>query len=273
MNSRTDPSPPPRPANWIVTTCRGRLAHLRESLPSWLEQCHGWEPVVVVCDDPEALEYASGEVRLAGRGLVIGTQQGQYFNRLEAIRLAVDAIFNGHPADGRTEHLPSSGIAECLCFENVAETQKICILDADVVALRATERALASVANGAIGIADSPTRDEQGFLIAPALVLHQALLLLPPNVYAGYGYEDTALRIACWIVNHGHFVRVPCCWAHRRHDGALRTRFHAEGMRAASTKNGIALSEFVAARVSPDDRAACLSDCLWKKDGHARKAV
>jgi hypothetical protein len=266
MNSPTNSQSHGR--KWIVTTCRGRLAHLRESLPSWLEYLPDWDPVIVCCDDGAATEYASGEVVLAGRGICVTVFQGQYFNKLEAIRLGANVAASGFPPDGRTiDALNMPPPDEC---GFVGGEDMIAQLDADTIATPRTAAGLALVDAQNVGIAGWGTKDDMGVIVAPLGVFLKALESMPVGWFEGYGPEDSALRVACWVHVRKSFVDLPMCWRRRQHTDRERQRFHSRAVAGAVRKNQEVMNQLIRRLVAPEDQQKMRADCLrWVKKGHA----
>jgi hypothetical protein len=254
MNSATSSRRP----NWILTTCRGRLEHLRESLPSWLERMPRWDPVVMCCDDPQAEEYAAGELHLAQRGFCVGLAQGQFFNRLEACRAGINLIGSGFDPAGQAI------TARNWQVNPVADDDMVAFLDADTVAIPGTtDTRLRSIGPNDVGISGTGIRDDMGLIVASVRVFREALALIRVGSFVGYGPEDCALRVACWTVVRKPFVRLPSCWARKRHSDRLRTAFHERSMGASSKGNCDALGDLVARIVRPGDMAQCHADCQF----------
>jgi hypothetical protein len=249
-----------RGRRWIITTCRGRVDHLRVSLPSWLELAPSWDPIVVCCDDPVATEYVSGELVLAHRGICLELEQGQYFNRLEAIRVGLKLARAGFDARGQTIGVRSiEQAAGCVGF---GEDDMVALLDADTVAIRKTEALLDSIDSSDVGICGFGTRDDIGFLVCSVRVLTAALAEIPEGMFQGYGPEDSSTRVACWAQVKRPFVLVPALWARQTHSDALRTRFHRVGMAGSVPANALAMGELMARLLAPEEIPRCEADCL-----------
>jgi hypothetical protein len=244
---------------WILTTCRGRLAHLKESLPSWLERLPAWDPLVVCSDDPAAVEFASDAVQRAGHGLVIATSQGGRFNKLECLRLGIELAAFGVEPIGQCLTVPpmpsASGGLETESFDLMA------LLDADTVATRPTERALARVGADDVGISESGARDDMGVLVANVGTLAKAVRMLPVGSLEGYGPEDCALRVACWTHVRRRFVRIPACWARRQHSNRLRVLNYRLSIARTFQLNDATMGKLVSQWLKPAELDQCKSDC------------
>ena len=258
MNSPTDSQIPGR--KWIVTTCRGRLEHLRGALPTWLEHLPDWDPVVVCCDDPAATEYAAGELILAHRGIVVQVEQGQYFNKLEAIRLGAQIAAAGFRCDGRIVN--EADLERTTGGRCVLPNDMVALLDADTYATPATGRGFALVDSQNAGIAGWGLRDDVGLLVAPLGILMKALDLMPVGWFEGYGPEDSALRVACWTFLRKSFVDLPMCWRRRQHNDRERQLHHSRAVMGAVRKNQEVMRELIRRIVAPEDRAQMAADCL-----------
>lgn len=260
MNSG-NPAEPNRElrTNWILTTCRGRVAHLRESLPSWLHHLRDWAPLVVCCDDREAFEYASGELRLANKGAVVYVEQGEYFSRLEAIRTGVRALLCGIQSNGDAHEMTA---LEPHYYENATIGGQIALLDADTVALCTTAQALAKIDRYDSGIVMGGIRDDMGFLICHGDAMRSAFDLIEPGTFNGYGFDDNAIRVGVWLACGGRMYPVRQCWARRLHSDRERTAYHAKPMGPASQLNGLALGALIAKHVPRADWEAVVKVCL-----------
>jgi len=263
MNSPTKP-PVSRPRKWIVTTCRGRVAHLRESLPTWLEKLPTWDPIVVCCDDPIAAEYAAGELVLARRGIVVQAIQGQYFNKIEALRVGVGIAACDFYPEGQV--LGEEWLA-LLEDDGDDGDAMVALLDADTIATSRTEPLLNSVGLSDVGMCGWGTRDDMGILIASVRALWGGLRQIPKGMFEGYGPEDASLRVAVWTQVKKPFVPLLSTnWVRKAHTDRERTRFYAESMRSAVPANKAAQGELMARILAPDEVARCKADCLyWPK--------
>jgi hypothetical protein len=249
---------------WIVTTCRGRVAHLRESLPSWLDLLPDWDPIVVCCDDPIATEYAAGELHLAQRGICVHVEQGQYFNKLEALRLGVSVAACGFESVGET--ITGTDWIERTLRNNALGQDMVALLDADTVATRRTPAVLAGIGMDDVAMCGFGTRDDLGFLVVSLQIIMAGIAKMPVGWFEGYGPEDAALRVACWTVVKKPFVQVPAFWARIQHRDTERTRFHSQAMLRAIPTNKRVMGELMARIVRPEEMAQCRADCLeWPK--------
>lgn len=245
--------------NWILTTCRGRVSHLRESLPSWLDWLPSWSPLVVCCDDREAYDYAAGELRLAGRGAAVYVEQGPYFSRLEAIRSGVRALLCGVQSVGGAW---TASELEPHYYEPTTIRGQVALFDADTVAIRTTAAALTRVGRYDAGVVVGGIRDDMGFLMCHGDALRSALDAIPAGMFSGYGFEDCALRVGVWRATGGKFVGVPPCWARKIHTDRERAANHAAPISQTSTANGVALGRLIADTIQPSDWEACAAACL-----------
>lgn len=240
------------------------MAHVRESLPSWLERLPDWDPIVVCCDDPIATEYASGELYLAQRGIVVSISQGQYFNKLEAIRLGVDIAACGFDPRGQT--IGAETVERYRETRSIPPDSMVAQLDADTVANHRTAALMASVGRSEAGICGFGIRDDLGFLVVALPVLVRALELMPVGWFEGYGPEDCAIRVACWTLLRKPFRRLQARWARIQHSDAERVRYHSRSMLEAVRTNKRMMGELMARLIAPEDLAICKSDCLgWPK--------
>lgn len=235
----------PKFNRWLLTTCRDRLAHLRESLPAALERLPLWTPVVVCCDDPASVEYARGECAIHGRGWVLPVNQGQYFNKLEAERVGVGYLVG------------------LISTDDATPDDLVCLWDADIVATRMTASVLDPVSPPDVAVCGWGAQpDDFGFLICPLGTLWRAFGLVESNTFEGYGPEDMALRIAIWSLMRRPFVQLPAEWAHRQHSTRLRSRHYAQGVKGSSAAN-TAQMEALAARLIPaEDRPRLDADAM-----------
>lgn len=247
--------------NWLLTTCRGRLDHLKESLPSWLRFMPNWDPMVVCPDDPAATDYAAETLHAAKRGIVITTTQGQHFNKLEAERVGIElATFALEPI-GQCITCPP--LPSALGGIETDSTDMIALWDADTVAIRGTERALSWVPPEDCGISSSGCRDDMGFLVTSVGTLAKAVRKIPAGSFVGYGPEDCAIRVACWTETRRPFVKIPACWARRQHSDALRIRHFGHSMAGSGRLNVTAMGELMSRIMKPEDFAICREHCLF----------
>ena len=253
---------PSRKRSWIVSTCRGRVQHLRDALPSWLDRLPEWDPIVVCCDDPQATEYVAGELMLARRGICVSISQGQHFNKLEAVRIGVGIAACGVEPTGQT--ISQGPLGDWICLPDSAE--RIALLDADTVATTKTAELLEGIGAEDVAICGWGTRDDLGFLVASVGTVWAALGKMPVGKWEGYGPEDASLRVACWALVRKPFVLVPAFWARRTHSDRDRTRYHRLGMSGATRANKIAQGELMAALIAPEDLPRCRADALiWPR--------
>lgn len=238
---------------WLLSTCRGRVDHLRAHLPNWLEKMPTWEPVVVCCDDSAAFEYCAGELTLAGRGIALLTEQGQYFNRLEAIRLGIGVIQSGVVPAGQ------AFTARVFPPNESADNDLVAMWDADTVAIRGTERALSTLAHNDVAIAGSTQRQEMGLLVASVRLLRLGLEEIPTNCFRNYGHEDCGLRLGVWAHHRREFVKIRPCWSRKQHNDRLRREFYGDVLDRSGERNNQALGELVARLVPP----GCVP--LWRE--------
>jgi hypothetical protein len=240
MNS---PAAPPSQRRWILTTCRDRLEHLRESLPSVLQHLPNWTPLVVCCDDPEAADYAMRTCFAAHRGCVLTCEQGQYFNKLEAERFGLQCL---------TKVVTDLEADELVCF-----------WDADVVATVETHEVLDGLSSDDVAVCGWGAQpDDFGFLVSPLGVLYKAISKIGENQFVGYGPEDMAIRIAIWSIVRKPFVQVPAMWAHKQHTDHARSQHHPTGIKACSSTNGRQLDRIRADLVAASDVAQLNQDAL-----------
>lgn len=259
-------SSPTKPAGrkWIVTTCRGRVAHLRVALPSWLERLPGWDPIVVCCDDPIAAEYVSGKLYLAQRGICIEVQQGQYFNKMEAIRLGVSIAACGFESTGQT--ITGADWIDRTLRDTAIGNDMVALFDADTVATHRTPKVMAGIGMDDVAVCGWGIRDDLGFLVVSLQILLEGMQKMPVGWFEGYGPEDCALRVCCWTVVKKPFVEVPAWWARIQHRDVERTRFHSRALKAAVAVNKTVIGELMARIVAPEDLARCRADCFrWPK--------
>jgi hypothetical protein len=237
---------------------------LRVALPSWLERLPNWDPLVVCCDDPVATEYVAGELILAKRGICIEVTQGQYFNKLEAERIGVHAARLGVDPCGQT--IGERTLEQAKGCNGCTVDDMVALLDADTVAVNKTAALLESIEPDDVGICGWGTRDDMGFLVASVDVLWRGLEQIPVGMFAGYGPEDAALRVACWTQVKKPFVTVPALWARRQHSDRERTRFHVVGMKGAVPANKAAQGELMARILKPEELPRCKVDALkWPR--------
>jgi hypothetical protein len=225
-------------------------------LPSWLERLPSWEPAVICCDDPEAADYVSGELMLAERGACLVLEQGAYFNRLEAIRAGIGVLQSGFVPCGQmftAREFPANPDAD---------NDLVAMWDADTVAVRSTERALASLGPSDVAIAGSKVRDDMGFLVASLGVLRRALAQIPVGMFQGYGPEDCALRLAVWKEVRKPFARVSPCWARRQHSDTDRTRFMGQHISVSGAANHRALGELASMLLEPGEIPVCQLEAM-----------
>jgi hypothetical protein len=248
---------------WLLSTCRGRVKHLRAHLPTWLALMPHWEPCIVCCDDSEAFEYAAGELVLAGRGLCLSLEQGQFFNRLEAIRAGIRVIRTGIAPTGQgltAEHY----MRTCRgCSSTIADDDVVAMWDCDAVALRGTERALSAVGPGEVAIAGSTARQEMGILVAPVALVAVGLEEIPVGMFADYGHEDCALRLGVWAHCRQYFVRLRPCWSRANHPDRMRREHYRDLMDVSGQRNGLALAELVARLLKPEEISRWRADCYF----------
>jgi len=249
----------PRDRSWIITTCRGRAAHLRVSLPTWLERLADWEPIIVCCDDPEAAEYVAGELALSQRGILVSTNQGETFNKMEAIRLGAKIAASGFAPRGQSF---GDGVAKTHGWIGAGERDMVALLDADTVANDRTWRVLAAVDPSNAGMCGTGTREDLGFLVCSLRALWAGLEQIPAGMFDGYGPEDASLRIAVWTQIKKPFLLLPADWARKRHPDALRTRFQRQSMKGSVLRNKLAQVALMRRLVAPEELARCKSDCL-----------
>src|SRR5512136_95510 len=237
--------PAPRFNRWLLTTCRDRLAHLRESLPAALEWLPLWTPVVVCCDDPASTEYARGECAIHGRGLVLPLIQGQYFNKLEA------------------ERYGTGYLVATIATAEASPDDLVCFWDADIVATRMTSTVLDPIVPPQVAVCGWGAQpDDFGFLVCPLGLLWRAFGLVEANTFEGYGPEDMALRIAIWSLMRQPFLQVPAEWAHRQHSTRLRSRHYAQGVRGSSAANAAQMEALAARLIPTEDRARLDEDAM-----------
>jgi hypothetical protein len=232
---------------------------LRDSLPSWLERIPGWDPIVVCCDDPAATEYASGELMLARRGFVLSIHQGQYFNKLEAVRAGMGLV--GQDVDGTGEAFDENW--PLLTPPFAALNASVCLLDADIVATRGTGAMLNALASDEVAVCGwGASPDDFGFIACPAGLLWRGMSLLPVQRFEGYGPEDMALRIAIWSLSKRPFREVPAEWAHRQHDDQSRQRWHPINLRMASQRNGNIMQDMISELIPLEERDRMGKECM-----------
>jgi hypothetical protein len=249
--------------NVIVTTCRDRWEHLAAALESWLTRLRGWVPIVVCCDDSVAAELASERLRAARCGLVVQTSQGQYFNRLEAIRVGASCLPSAPQAAG--EFLQRTvGSEHALAWPDAVPVMRVAILDADTVALGCTARVLESIGPDEIGVSTSQLRDDCGLLVCSGYALSAALGDIAPGLFAGYGWEDIALRMMAWYHGGERAVGLRPCWARIQHPERLRLAHHPGSIPEAAGANHAALMGLVA-QWDQDTRQRGFDECCAGK--------
>lgn len=248
---------------WLLSTCRGRVQHLRTHLPNWLAMMLHWEPCIVCCDDREAFEYAAGELVLAGRGLCLFVEQGPYFNRLEAIRAGIRVIRTGIAPAGQgftVEHY----MRTCgSCSSTTADDDVVAMWDCDTVALRGTDRTLSAIGPGEVAIAGSKMRQEMGIFVASVRLLTLGLAEIPVGMFHDYGHEDCALRLGVWAHCHQYFVRLRPCWSRANHPDRMRREHYRDLMDVSGQRNGLALAELVARLLRPEEISRWRADCYF----------
>lgn len=221
-----------------------------------------WTPIVVCCDDRAATEYATGEIQLAGRGVVASTIQGRYFDKVEALRIGIafaagfllpTADFAGPPSS--FDHLGAADLEAPLA-----------LFDADTIAIPGTQPMLNSVAADDAAICGFGQRDDLGFLLAPTGRVWQGIGALPEGAFRGYGPEDATLRIAVWAQYKRPFALLPARWARIQHRDARRVVHFPIGMKA-STHGNRKVQNAVMARLMPStDFAQCKREALqWPR--------
>lgn len=250
---------------WLLSTCRGRVEHLRKHLPNWLERMPTWDPVVVCCDDPAAFEYVSGELMLAERGIALLTEQGQYFNRLEAIRMGIGVIQSGIVPKGQ------AFTARVFPPDQVADNDLVAMWDADTVAIRGTERALSVLTAADVAIAASTQRQEMGILVASVRLLRLGLEEIPPYHFKNYGHEDCGLRLGVWTHHRREFVKIRPCWSRLQHGDRLRREFYGDVLDRSGERNCVALGELVARLVPVGDVPLWREHCYFPGTYQNRK--
>jgi len=230
-----------------------------------------WSPLVVCCDDEEAFAYAQGELMVAGRGAAIHTRQGEYFSRLEAIRLGVHALERGIDSRGGSfllqlpEALPSAdffGSSVNLYNGQAVIPGRIAVFDADTIALGPTEGALEQIDDYSVGICKLGARHNMGFICASAATIQAGISLTERDSFHGYGFEDNALRVGCWAATGGAFVHIHPCWARIGHTDAVRNTHYREPPGVSSKKNASVLGRLIAKVVDRDRWDECIADCL-----------
>jgi hypothetical protein len=262
MSSPTESNP----RRWLLCTCRGRLQHLRAHLPTWLEQMPDWHPVVVCCDDAQAFEFAADELQKAGRGFALWLEQGPQFNKIEALRAGLLVIASGLEPKGQ-----AFTVRPPVTMDDVRGNDQVAIWDADTLAMRTTERALAAIDPAEVAVVNRGSRDDLGFLAAPFRLLVAAFGLIPPGQFEGWGPEDCAIRVAVWYYYRRPFRLVRPCWARAQHQDALRGRFQALNLASSAWANGQALAALAARLLTPEERAQCEQDCHWRETFTAAK--
>lgn len=260
MNSSSNGSPPG--TRWIVTTCRDRLDHLRVSLPSWLERCPDWTPIIVCCDDPAAQAYAAGELMLAGRGVVASTKQDGYFDKVEAARIGI-AFAAGIMLENADYEGPPNAFNH---MGKASWTAMLALLDADTVATERTQPMLNSIPEGGAAICGYGQRDDLGFLLAPTGQVWQGIQQIPKGAIRGYGPDDVTLRIAVWSQRKRPFTLLPAYWARISHKDTRRVAHFGIGMKASVRSNRTVQDAVMRRLVAPEDLAQCKAEALqWPK--------
>lgn len=251
---------------WLLCTCRGRLQHLRAHLPTWLEQMPGWHPVIVCCDDSPAFEYAADELQKAGRGFALWLEQGPHFNKIEAMREGLLVIASKLEPAGQ-----AFTIRPLAPMDDVRGNDQVAIWDADTLAMRNTERALAAIELDEVAVVNRGARDDLGFLVAPLRLLVAAFALIPPGEFEGWGPEDCAIRVACWYYYRKPFRLIRPCWARAQHQDALRGRFQGLNLKSSAWVNAQALAALAARLLTPEERTQCELECHWRETWSAAK--
>jgi hypothetical protein len=247
---------------WIVTTCRGRLAHLREALPTWLERLPNWDPIVVCCDDDEAATYAASELMAAKRGIAVRLTQGEYFNKLEALRAGIDFAQWGSLAKGGVFDAEAMDRSQLRSSHRPLEREMVALLDADTIATSQTAETLESIGVDEVGQCGFGTRDDLGLLVVNLDVLARGIALMPVGWFEGYGPEDCALRVACWTIVRKPFVQLPAHWVRRCHNDVERSRYHSRSVAEAVRINKQVMAELIERIVPPEDRKRCRAECM-----------
>jgi hypothetical protein len=148
----------------IVSTCKNRLAHLQQSLPSWLEHTD-CKVLVVDYHDPEgAADWVESIGSDRARAVRFPAPPRQYFNKPEALNY---------------------GIAQ-------VDTPYTFLLDADVVADSRLRIPLVSGDRFVVAKTSRRTRDLTGLLLAPTQELRK--VPFDPTI-TGWGAEDLDVRI------------------------------------------------------------------------------
>lgn len=248
-----------KPRRWLLSTCRGRLLHLRAHLPTWLDQMPEWHPVVVCCDDSPAFEFVAEQLANAGRGFALWVEQGERFNKIEAMRFGLLVIASGLDPRGQAFTVRPT------VTDTARGDDQVVIWDADSLALRSTERALSSIEPQEVAVINRGARDDLGFLAAPLRLLVAAFGLLPPGEFEGWGPEDCAIRLALWYYYRKPFRLISPCWARATHDDALRGRFQHLNLRSSAYVNAQALAALAARLLTPEERQQCEADCHWRE--------
>jgi len=244
---------------WLLTTCRGRGHHLREALPTWLQHLPDWSPLVVCCDDLEAFTYAASALGTAGRGAAVFTRQGNYFSRLEAIRLGVRALETGIDDNGTSFKLQFGAMAT----PEADLPGRIAIFDADTIALSVTKLSLATEDPGEVLISKPGARHNFGFIAAKACVIQRAVNAIPRGMFdAGYSFEDTAIRVAAWRETAGNFREVAPLWGRIGHTDTERVSNYENPMHISSRINATAIGRLISDLIIPSDWAECVHDCM-----------
>lgn len=236
---------------------------MRETLPSWLEHLPAWDPIVVCADDPEATEYAAGELMLAGRGCVVEITQGRYFNKFEALRAGCEIASWGQPPLGQIYRPDCAAMfAGEVDPTGDASRDVIAIFDADTVALRSTSQVLDRLGPEDGAISGSGHRDDMGLLICAVGVLRRAMRLIPVGEFPGYGPEDCALRIATWTILRRRYHRLAACWARRTHRDRLRTQNYPLKMSESLRRGGDSIQALIDRYIAPEDFNQMVSDAV-----------
>lgn len=256
------------PGRWIITTCRDRLAHLRESLTSWLFRMPQWHPIIVCCDDQEAFEYASEVLAAAKRGAVLATIQGETFRKLDAFRVAVRFLESAPTLTGQSYPAGTLFRAAPECPRG-----RVAMLDADTIALTMTESALEAVSDGAFAIAGGGIVDDIGLLVADLDALAFGLEQIDRNTFVGYGHEDIALRVCAWVATGGKIEKIRAGnWSRKIHHDRLRRAHNTTvNLRQSAAENALVLVELTQKLIpDPDKRMICQYACYpWCRSPEA----
>jgi len=189
----------------IVTSCKGRLAHLRPSIESWLRATPA--PILVISDGcPELTPGTFSDPRVT----VVSTERSvtDHFHKPSALNLGAAS----------------------------AETDHVLFLDADTLVMRGFWDWYAPrVAPDALFmVAPSPARrDLTGILgvWTPSFVAVGGY----DEGMLGWGSEDLDLRLRLFITQHPRVIEIPEeLLSSIPHTDALRTRYYAEADKMAS---------------------------------------